>query len=448
MLRLSCISLFALLTSASLVVAQTPNQAAVDTLTKDVAIAVFSGISQPKAQEIHAQLLACGDGCDPQQVIRGVGSWDQVGVKMQELATIKNTATFVAMSPADANTAIRKQLAQFYAKYKSDKNYGKPLNPAVQAQLLAKLDEMLTPVPVAEPVPAADNTSAVSGTSADEDTGITPEAIQLSQLERQTKAAEEKQLWMMILGAIVGLIVGAGAVYLLAYRSLKNEVDRLNNENNKLSRQFDSLRNKTVMATNEPRQPQGQGDLRQKANAYDAVLAELGTDNALMAIRQLKQQTSRSVPPTAKVVRSGEPVIEPNQQIEPSPVQTQPMPVQTPTKPVEAPLAARSEVFYFPPPDPTGQFDSQQKSETLSPESAYRFSINATNPSVATFRFEAEPGRVARFLTYRNYMVEPACESENSFSSTYTRITMRRDGEAILENGNWRVKTKAQIRYE
>jgi hypothetical protein len=45
-------------------------------------------------------------------------------------------------------------------------------------------------------------------------------------------------------------------------------------------------------------------------------------------------------------------------------------------------------------------------------------------------------------------MIEPACDSENSYSSTYTRIIMRRDGEAVLENGTWRVKTKALIRYE
>jgi hypothetical protein len=438
-------SAFVFIASASLAVAQNANQAAVDTLTKDVAIAVFAGINQPKAQEIYAQLMECGNGCDPQQVIRGVGSWDQVGVKMQELATLKNTAAFAAMSPSDANTAIRKQLAQFYAKYKSDKNYGTPLSPAIQAQIVAKIDGMLPPAEAPEPSAATDKASVTPETTADDDTGLDPGALQLSKLERQAKEAQEKQLWMMILGALGGLVVGAGAVYLLAYRSLKNEVGRLTEENARLSRQNDGLRNKPV---NEPRQPQG--DLRQKANGYDAILAELGTDNPLMAIRQLKQASSRSTPPPvpANTRRSDEPVIETPARVEPVSAPVEASPVQVPSMPAAVPAPVRSEVFYFPPPDPTGQFDSQQKSPVLSPESAYRFSVDATNPSVATFRFEAEPGRVARFLTYRNYMIEPACDSENSYSTTYTRIAMRRDGEAVLENGAWRVKTKAQIRYE
>lgn len=112
------------------------------------------------------------------------------------------------------------------------------------------------------------------------------------------------------------------------------------------------------------------------------------------------------------------------------------------------PSPPRDDVFFCPPPDPNGQFDSAQKAPALSPESAYRFSVGVDQPDTATFRFEAEPGRVARFLTYRNYMIEPACDSENSFSSTYTRIVNRRDGEAVVENGTWRVKTKALIRYE
>ncbi|MDB5242301.1 MAG: hypothetical protein JWP57_2926, partial [Spirosoma sp.] len=204
--KVAYLGIVSLCLSASLTLAQNVNQAAVDTLTKDVAVAVFAGISQPKAQEIYTQLLECGDGCDPQQVIRGVGSWDQVGAKMQELATLKNTAAFVGLSPTDANTAIRKQLAQFYAKYKSDKNYGKPLSAAVQAQILAKLDGLLPPAVAPEPSSQTADKPAASETAADDETSITPEALQLSQLERQKKEAEEKQLWMMILGALAGLV--------------------------------------------------------------------------------------------------------------------------------------------------------------------------------------------------------------------------------------------------
>ena len=289
------------------------------------------------------------------------------------------------MSPADANTAIRKQLAQFYAKYKSDNNYGKPLNPAVQAQLLAKVDEMLPPAPVAEPVTSSRQYIGRFGNSRQTtNTGITPEALQLSQLERQTKEAEEKQLWMMILGAIAGLIVGAGAVYLLAYRSLKNEVDRLNTENKTLSRQFDSLRNKTVVATNEPRQPQdraisgkkrmptmrfGRARNRQCPDGYPAVETANGPLDT----------TDR------QVVRSGEPVIEPNQQIEPSPVQTQPMPVQTPANRLKHHWRPAQRCFISRPP-------IQQASSTAS-RKARHFRPNRRTGSASTLRIR----RLLRF---------------------------------------------------
>ncbi len=152
-------------------------------------------------------------------------------------------------------------------------------------------------------------------------------------------------------------------------------------------------------------------------------------------------------PATPPVVSPVAPTpIVPNQD-KPAEPAAAPEPVFAPAPPVK-PSSARDAVFYFPPPDPNGQFDNAHQAEVLSPESAYRFSTKAETPNLATFRFEAEPGRVARFLTYRNYMIEPACDSENSFSSTYTRIINQRDGEAVLENGTWRVKTKALIRYE
>jgi hypothetical protein len=447
MLKLSCISFVGLVASASLTYAQNTNQAAVDTLTKGVAKAVFAEIKQPKAQEIYAKLLVCGDGCDPQQVIRGVGSWDQVGAKMQELSELKNTARFIAMSPADANVAIRNQLAQFYSKYKDDRNYGKPLSPPVQAILLAKIDALLPPTATSAPAVAAAPTP--SDTITDEKTSVTPVALQISQLERKVRDEQEKQFWMILVSAFVGLLVGAAAVYLLVYRAARTEIQELMAENRRLSHSLDVAQR--PKPTNESRQPQN--DYRQKANAYDDIRAELGTNiDPLVAIRQLKQQASSSTPNITPSVRVATP--ERNEPIAETTVPT--VPVQSQPTPVQPTNTPRSEVFYFPPPDPSGQFDNEQKSSTLSPESAYRFSIeasarkdpNSDQPIVASFRFEAEPGRVARFLTYRNYMIEPACESENSYFATHTRIIMRRDGEAVLENGVWRVKKKALIRYE
>lgn len=434
--------------------AQSPNAnlAAVDTLTKYVALAVFEPINQPKAQEIYGQLLECSEGCDPRQIIRGVGGWDAVGAKMEELSLIRNTARFQAMPPAEANAAIRQQLTRFYDKYKADKNYGKPLSPDVQARILTKIDALLTPSVAAEtPTPqerpevgreyGADTTLSEGG-------DIDGTALHMSQLERQVNDEPKKRLWMMMVSAVVGLIVGAGAMYLLMVRALRAEVADLIDQNTRLSRAVDAAQRPKPV--NAPRQPQG--DYKQKADAYDAIRAELGSD-PVAAIRQLKQQaTAKPAPGTPPVVRSGVPKVG-EAAVDPTPAaQPAAVPDQSPAAPVQAqepaPAPARSEVFYVPPPDPNGQFDSAQKMPVLSPESAYRFSVSADRPDLATFRFEAEPGRVARFLTYRNYMIEPACDSENSYSSVHTRVVMRRDGEAVLENGAWRVKAKALIRYE
>ena len=144
--------------SASLSYAQSINQAAVDTLTKEVALAVFATINQPKAQEIYAQLVDCGDGCEAQGIIRAVGSWDQVGQRIQQLSQLRDTKAFIGMGPAEANAAIRRQLAQFYQQNKAYESYRKALPPSVQQQILAKIDLMLPPGVTTEPTPTVSDT--------------------------------------------------------------------------------------------------------------------------------------------------------------------------------------------------------------------------------------------------------------------------------------------------
>jgi hypothetical protein len=423
--------------------AQNTNQAAVDTLTKDVAMAVFGNLRGDKAAEILNQLAMCSDGCDAVSTIKNVGGWDAVGVKMDELGRLKSTAPFQVMSPGDANAAIRREFSRFYNRYKNDKNYGVPLNQAVQAQILAKIDGMLPPNAALQTAPVAGGQPVAGQVEqadvADENANINSQGIQISQLQRAVKEERENRLWMIILSAIIGLLVGAGIVYFMLYRALKNEVDRLTQENAQLSNNLDSARRQKV--ANEPR-PQ-QATNRPKLDTYAAP----------ESARPVDPVESKSVPDTPPVappaIRSGTPV--PGAAVQSEPM---PDPVVAVSEPAEGPgvpplpAPARNEVFYFPPPDPNGQFDTTLRTDMLSPESAYWFSTSADSPDVATFRFEAEPGRVARFLTYRNYMIEPACDSENSYSPHYTRIVNRRNGEAVLENGAWRVKTKALIRYE
>ena len=441
MLKLPLVLLITAVGLATPSLAQTPNmnQAAVDTLTKEVATVVFANQTGDKATEILNQLSACGGSCDVVAIIRQVGGWDAVGVKMEELGRLKNTAPFQAMSPGDANAAIRREFARFYNRYKRDKNYGVPLSQGVQGQILAKIDGMLPPNVVPDPAPT------VAGQPADGQGGETIEptgnaaidgtALQISQLERAVKEERTNRIWMIILSAIAGLLAGAGVVYFVLYRALRKDYDRLVSQNAQLTNELETAQRQKV--ANAPRQPQPEN--RPRPQGYIPP--------------QPIEPVVPSVPmadPMPPISRAGVPTPAPAAQLT-SILEPTPAPIDSQTQSTAAmpvPLPPRDEVFFCPPPDPNGQFDSTQKVPALSPESAYRFSVGAGQPDTATFRFEAEPGRVARFLTYRNYMIEPACDSENSFSSIYTRIVNRRDGEAVVENGTWRVKTKALIRYE
>ncbi|PRY37603.1 hypothetical protein CLV58_11072 [Spirosoma oryzae] len=437
------------------------NQAAVDTLTKEVAKAVFRTIDQPKAQAIYAQLLTCDDGCDARDIIRTVGSWDQVGQRIEELATLKNTKNFVSMSPADANVAIRQQLAQFYQKNRAYASYAKALPPAVQQGILAKIDAMLPPNATAstDDVPPSDDPAVedadaqspgITGGAAEGD-NISGSALQLSKLERGLNDAKDKQMWLLLGGLLAGLIVGAGGMWALARKQRNNDADDYQRQIERLAAQLDSESRKAKAATSTPAKPTPvQATETERVTPKPApaptpaTAPPVSTDSTTVA----ESATVEPAVGPSKPIRTGDI----STSSEPAPVTVVPESsgqVQSQgSGPIATPTPPRSQVFYCPPPDPSGQFDPSQQTDMLSPESAYRFSVDATQPTTATFRFEAEPGRLARLLTYRNYMIEPACESENTYANGHTRVAMRRDGVAVQENGVWRVKTKALIRYE
>ncbi|MBC7570997.1 MAG: hypothetical protein H7319_14860 [Spirosoma sp.] len=423
--------LFALTTLTLPALAQNMNVAAVDTLTKDVAIAVFDNIvktgNQPVAEAVYEQLLLCDDGCDPQEIIRQTGgsSWSQVGQKMQELAMLKMTQRFREASPAEANAAIRQQLTGFYVRHKAMKPYSVPLTAAVQAAMLVKIDRMLPPAPDTVAQTSTD-ASQMPGGTIDNESNISPSALAMSKLERSVKDEQDKNFWTMIVSGLIGLITGAGAVYFLLYRTLKSETDQLKGENAALSRENDTLRRKPA---NDPR-PRN----TPRPDLYDP---QLRSTSPIEPTPGLTPVFPASAPVELPVV--------PTQPLQPS----EPAATAEPTPALpQTPEPPRDEVLYFPPPSPAGIFDGAQQNDRISPESAYRFEVRSQTPDQAQFRFEAETGRVARFLTYRNYMIEPACDSENSYASQYTRIITQREGEAVRENGGWRVVKKALIRYE
>lgn len=424
--------LFALTTLTLPALAQNMNVAAVDTLTKDVATAVFANIiktdNAPVARAVYEQLLFCDDGCDPQEIIRQTGgsSWSQVGQKMQELAMLKMTQRFREASPAEANAAIRRQLTDFYVRHKALKPYSVPLTSAVREAMLLKIDRLLPPAP-GKPAPdtvaqASTDASEMPGGTIDNESNISSSALAMSKLERSVKDEQDKNFWTMIISGLIGLIAGAGAVYFLLYRSLKSETDQLKGENAALSRENDTLRRKPA---NDPR-----------------------PRNTLQTDRYPASQPAPAVlPPVMIPVKT--PVQPPDAPVQSPPANEPVTPVESASVFAQPPVPAlpRDEVLYFPPPSPAGLFDETQQADRLSPESAYRFEVRSQTPDQAQFRFEAEPGRVARFLNYRNYMVEPACDSENSYASQHTRIATQREGEAVRETGGWRVTKKALIRY-
>ncbi len=319
-----------LITAAALLtpsLAQTPNtnQAAVDTLTKDVATLVLANQTGDKAAEIVNELSTCG-GCDAIEVIRRVGGWDAVGVKLEELSRLKNTARFQAMSPGEANAAIRQELTRFYGRYKKDKNYGVPLAPEVQVQMLAKIDRIVPPNALQptsssnEPASGQPEQAVVPAAAGNVDAN----AVRISQLERAVKEERANRVWMLIMSAIAGLLVGAGVVYFMLYRGLRGEVGRLTDANAKLSQEVDKARRPKV--ANELRQPQPES--RPNLDASDLPQPEQ------RSVSEVTKPTTAETPATPPTVSSVAPTPTLPNQDKPAEPAAAPEPVLAPIPPV------------------------------------------------------------------------------------------------------------------
>lgn len=178
-------------------------------------------------------------------------------------------------------------------------------------------------------------------------------------------------------------------------------------------------------------------DDRQNRDLIAQLRVELGNGDLLEAVRELKAEVRRlpTEPEPAVII----------------------IPVITTTKPAPAVSQAggtgqatrpQPVVAYFSQPDPDGWFDDGQRTAQPTSDTCYRFMLVNASATTATFNFEASPERVPRFLNFRNFFIDPACELQNNYQTGHSRVITLRDGKARLTNGQWRVETKAQIRFE
>ena len=178
-------------------------------------------------------------------------------------------------------------------------------------------------------------------------------------------------------------------------------------------------------------------DDRQNRDLITQLRVELGNGDLLEAVRGLKAEVQRL---------PAEP--EPAAVIIPTTTTTKPALVVSQAGGTGQATRPQSVVVYFSQPDPDGWFDDSQRTAQPTSDTCYRFMLGNAGATSATFNFEASPERVPRFLNFRNFFIDPACEPQNNFQPGHSRVITLRDGKARLTNGQWRVETKAQIRFE
>ncbi|WP_266367942.1 hypothetical protein [Tellurirhabdus rosea] len=409
------------------------NLPAVDSLKKEVAKAVFAGIKGQqgdgeKAEQIRQELKTCGSGCEPGALIRRIGGWDRVADKLTFFDQLRQNATFTGATGTALPAQLRKSLSDFYGRYKKELIYKRALGEDDQIAIATTVFQQVTGGSM--PTPAAESPSVEpEDTLSDSTDNVT--AADTGTPVQSTETPKQVPMWLFIAGTLGGLLLGGAAVFLMVSRRAKETVFAMQQEMENLKRRAEKptpVTKPTNTPTNEviilPKNVQNQLDLLNK------IREEVGSvTDPLGAIRQLKGPVAVAAPVAVEAAT-----------MDTAPVAAAPVPVTEPLK---------MEVFYYPAPNEQGLFDDAQRSAVPTPDSAYKLIIHPQRPEQAAFRFEPEPGRMKRFLTYRTYFIDPACDSENNYAEdAHTRIVTRTDGSAVKEAGNWRVQTKAVIRFE
>ena len=105
-------------------------------------------------------------------------------------------------------------------------------------------------------------------------------------------------------------------------------------------------------------------------------------------------------------------------------------------------------IVYLTTPESDGTFDDHLRSERyISGESIYVLSIDPRNRSSAAFELIMHRDALDLALRRRERLIEPYCESINSFKPGTSGVETLELGTLVLSGGRWTLLKKAQIKY-
>jgi len=115
--------------------------------------------------------------------------------------------------------------------------------------------------------------------------------------------------------------------------------------------------------------------------------------------------------------------------------------------PIPEPPVTVSETLFLPGPDENGNFNEGDVSKDYK-EGASVYKLTKHGPDRASFTILDDPRATRMAIEYHAQYIKPVCDASNAYERTAKRIVTERQGEARLENGRWRMTSKARIRYE
>lgn len=113
---------------------------------------------------------------------------------------------------------------------------------------------------------------------------------------------------------------------------------------------------------------------------------------------------------------------------------------------IPEPPASVSETLFLPGPDENGSFDERAASPAYK-EGASVYRLTKQGPGWASFAIHDHPSAIKMALAYPDRIIKPVCDATGAMQNA-KRIVTETPGEVRLENGRWRMTSKARIRYE
>lgn len=443
---------------------------AVRVMTREVAIRVFTYFAQTDkdpttnrltgraklAQKI-ADSLRKGPDVDPFLVIQAIDrviaqnqrpQWDAAISKLKELsqATLEENSTNDTII-----AALEKNLFDWRQKYGQGENGNNAYKPKTipKEEVSKAISDWLKQHSSADPSSTASSSTSGSETSSNGSSITTSAATGGGGSENSFGFGV---LWFFV-GAIIGLRVALWFWYRPKIELAENweKVSKKVREKGfkltpshpdtgllNVGQLLDLLETYKQPSHDNSSKSVGSGNM---TNPNDATVKEirillgLGGGDLVEAVRGLKVEAQRSA--------------REKQELETKLDQINKAPPETKIVTQQSPQSQPKTFAFFSQPNPEGWFDDSERFGQSNPDTCYRFTFLPKGAGTATFNVEANPERMPRILNFRNMFLDPACESENNYQTGHSRVVTLNEGKAKLNsNGQWRVETKAKIRFE